>query len=203
MIHSDQINELATALSKAQAEMSIAALNCKNPFFKSRYSDLRSIVEASRPALTKYGLAVSQLVTHDESGSSYLHTMLCHSSGQWLESKIKITPAKNDIQSISSYMTYVKRMCYSSIVGVVTGDEDDDGNAAVPEQQPKRVEDSEYITPEQLELLERELDGYPNIAQEILDKMKLSELKFMSKKNLLPVIQRIQQIKNTIESNRR
>ena len=126
---SEQIDQLATALAKAQAEFTIAGLNQKNPFFKSNYADFESIVAASRPALTKYGLSVVQNVFHFDD-SHYLVTLLLHASGQWIKSKAKHNPAKTDVQSLSSYNTYLKRMCYTSLLGVVTGDIDDDGNAA-------------------------------------------------------------------------
>jgi hypothetical protein len=134
---SPEIDQLATALAKAQAEMSVAGKNQKNPFFKSNYADFQAIIQASRPALSKYGLSVVQPpFIYEESvdgvgaGSSYLITILMHSSGQWIKSKARHNPPKNDIQSLSSYNTYLKRMCYTSLVGVVTG-EDDDGEAAV------------------------------------------------------------------------
>lgn len=129
-IMSDQIDQLATALAKAQAEFSIAGLNQKNPFFKSNYADLESIIAASRPALCKYGLSVVQPPFTLEDGNSYLITILMHNSGQWIKSKAKHNPLKADVQSLSSYNTYLKRMCYTSLIGVVTGDNDDDGNAA-------------------------------------------------------------------------
>lgn len=138
---SPEIDQLATALAKAQGEMNIAGKNQKNPFFKSSYADFQAIIQASRPALCKYGLSVVQPpFIYEESepnstvqlGSSYLVTILMHSSGQWIKSKARHNPPKNDIQSLSSYNTYLKRMCYSSLIGVVTGDDDDDdGEAAV------------------------------------------------------------------------
>lgn len=129
-IMSDHIDQLATALAKAQAEMSLAIKNQKNPFFKSSYADFEAIIHASRPALTKYGLSVVQPPCIYEDGHSYLVTILMHSSGQWIKSKARYNPLKTDIQSLSSYNTYLKRMCYTSLVGVATGD-DDDGEAAV------------------------------------------------------------------------
>lgn len=132
---SSEIDQLATALAKAQGEMAVAGKNQKNPFFKSSYADFQAIIQASRPALSKYGLSVVQPPfiyeeSNDTLGSSYLVTILMHSSGQWIKSKARHNPPKNDIQSLASYNTYLKRMCYTSLVGVVTG-EDDDGEAAV------------------------------------------------------------------------
>lgn len=127
---SDQIDQLATALAKAQGEYLVANKDKNNPFFKSKYADFESVVVASRPALSKYGLSVAQSIFRLEDGNHYLITMLMHSSGQWIKSQAQHNPQKNDIQSLSSYNTYLKRMCYASMLGVVTGEVDDDGNSA-------------------------------------------------------------------------
>ena len=60
MSHSEIINELAAALSKAQGEMQAAIKDKVNPFFKSSYADLGSVWDAARPVLSKYGLCVMQ-----------------------------------------------------------------------------------------------------------------------------------------------
>lgn len=127
-IMSDQIAELATALAKAQAEFTTAKKDKDNPFFKSKYADFESVVAATRPALTKHGLSVVQNVYHSDN-HTYLITLLLHASGQWIKSKAQHNPAKTDVQSLASYNTYLKRMCYASMVGAVTGENDDDGNA--------------------------------------------------------------------------
>jgi len=197
---SAEINEIAAALSKAQSTMDVAGLNKKNPFFKSKYADFMSVVEASRPALTVNGLAVTQQVVQEEEGSPFLETTLLHSSGQWIMSRVKITPAKTDVQSLSSYITYMKRMCYSSLIGVVTGDEDDDGEYAVA---PTRINQNkmsgpreDVITPEQLEELEFELQGETRICAMVLDGLKIGTLAEMPKSKFLASIQRIREIKD-------
>ena len=57
-----EIKELATALAKAQAEFAVAGENKNTPYFKSAYADLMSVVQASRPSLTKNGLSVMQII---------------------------------------------------------------------------------------------------------------------------------------------
>ena len=52
MQFSDHLNELATALSKAQAQIKGAIKDSNNPFFKTRYADLSSVWEACRGPLT-------------------------------------------------------------------------------------------------------------------------------------------------------
>jgi hypothetical protein len=126
--------ELFTALAKAQAEIEVAELSRENPFFKSRYAGFTEIVKASRPHLTKYGLSVIQpIVTVGD--QILLRTMLCHSSGEYIVSEMPINPPKTDVQSLGSYITYVRRYSYISLVGVCTG-EDDDGEKAVAQSRP-------------------------------------------------------------------
>jgi len=176
LFESNEIKELSEALSKAQAEMPIAEKNSSNPFFKSKYADFQTIVESSRPCLTKYGLSVSQQIVQNEHEGPYLVTKLRHASGQWIMSQVKITPAKNDIQSISSYVTYLKRMCYSSLVGVVTGEVDDDGEASVASfraPEPKAVAIvTDYIDEDQMEHLKSELIGFPDTEKIVFDGME-------------------------------
>src|SRR6266568_1673775 len=105
---SQELNELFSAMAKAQAEIKVALKDSSNPFFKSSYANLQSIIEASRPALCKNGLSVMQQMISGESGD-YLVTLLAHSSGQWISSQMRINPAKQDVQSLGSYITYLRR----------------------------------------------------------------------------------------------
>lgn len=127
---SESIDQLATALAKAQLEMEPAKPSSSNPFFKSKYAPLPSIVKASRPSLGKYGLAVIQRIMRQGSAGMTLLTRLCHASGQWIESSMTVNPPKQDIQTLGSYLTYLRRYNYASMVGVVT-DDDDDGEMAM------------------------------------------------------------------------
>jgi len=128
-MQSENINELAGALAKAQGSIKVAAKAKDNPFFKSKYADLPAVWEACRDALTSNGIAVVQSPQHDLEGNVYLETTLAHSSGQWMKSSYPIRPAKPDPQGFASAITYARRYALSAMVGVVA-DEDDDGNAA-------------------------------------------------------------------------
>lgn len=48
MERSEQINELAAALAKAQAQIRAATKDSTNPHFKSKYADLASVWDAIR-----------------------------------------------------------------------------------------------------------------------------------------------------------
>lgn len=166
---SEDLKELYTALAKAQEEMENAKLDSKNPFFKSAYADLPSVIKASRPFLSKNGLAVMQRVMTNGNNTIYLSTRLCHSSGQWIESSMPIDPPKKTIQDIGSYLTYVRRYTYSALIGVVGADDDDDGEAAMVR--------SNKISKGQLELLSSYTKKLPREkAHALLDYYNISKL---------------------------
>ena len=57
-----------------------------------------------------------------------LVTMLIHSSGQFLRGYVAL-PTNLSPQELGSYLTYMRRYSYQSIIGVFA-EEDDDGGAA-------------------------------------------------------------------------
>jgi hypothetical protein len=128
MTHSETLAALAAALSAAQAEFEAVSKDSTNPFFKSKYADLPSVVAAASPILATHGLAVSQLPGHDEGGDT-LTTMLLHSSGEFLSGTMRLRPVKSDPQAQGAAMTYGRRYSYMAILGLVA-DDDDDGTAA-------------------------------------------------------------------------
>ena len=121
---SDSIEKLADALSKAQSEMKGAQKKSTNPFFKSNYADLHTCIEASFPYLTKHGLSVIQGNYTDTKGSFYVTTMLLHSSGQWIKSKLKMPITKADAQGVGATITYARRFALSAMVGISQYDDD-------------------------------------------------------------------------------
>jgi hypothetical protein len=129
MNKSESINELATALSKAQGQMGGAKKDSDNPFFKSKYADLASVVEAIRGPLAEQGLSYVQLPVVTEREEVQIETALLHSSGQWISSVVTVPVAKLDAHGYGSALTYARRYGLQSMVGVPAMD--DDGNAAV------------------------------------------------------------------------
>lgn len=127
MEHSESINELGAALSKAQGIIEGAKKDSNNPFFKSKYADLSSVWESCRLALSSNGLSIIQSPEEATNGIS-IETMILHSSGQWIKSRYTMPVSKLDAQAVGSAITYARRYALASIVGVAP--EDDDGNAA-------------------------------------------------------------------------
>lgn len=130
---SEQINELAKALSAAQGAMEGAKKDTVNPFFKSRYADLGSVWEAIRGPLSKNGLSVVQTVDDTK-----LITTLMHSSGQWIDSSYPISAKDATPQAIGSAMTYARRYALAAIVGVYQTDDDAEAATERPQQQVSR-----------------------------------------------------------------
>lgn len=152
---SEQINELATALSKAQAAMSGAKKDSTNPHFKSAYADLASVWEACRDAITKQGLSVVQsprLVSAGEGAWIIeLETRLLHTSGQWLSDAIAVPLGQPTPQGVGSAVTYCRRYALAAFLGVAPEDDDAEGAMgrtmpSASQSHPRKVEDSPVIS---------------------------------------------------------
>ena len=133
---SEKVTSLAKAMIQVQKKLRPAVKDNYNGFTQSRYATLNSVMEACGETLIDAGIWVTQYpVPVDGDGKLGLVTKLVHAeSGEWQESLIVMPLAKNDPQAYGSALTYARRYGLSSIVGLVT--EDDDANAAckVPNQ---------------------------------------------------------------------
>jgi len=139
MERSESINELATALSKAQGEMHASGKTGTNPFFKHAYATFDDVLAAVKKPLANNGLSFVQLIDQQD-GTSVLTTILIHSSGQYMSSSTPLnaiaSKGTNALQDFGKAITYMKRYALAAMLGVA-GDEDDDGNSAgKPVEQP-------------------------------------------------------------------
>lgn len=126
---SDNLNELFSALSKAQSKIEGAIKDKKNPFFKSTYADLNSVWEACRGPLTENNLSILQTIEGTKE-SMVLVTWIGHSSGQFIRSFLPLMIQKQDPQSVGSAITYARRYALGALVGICS-EEDDDGEKAM------------------------------------------------------------------------
>lgn len=131
MQQSEQINELAQALSLAQSEIEGAVKDAKNPFFKSNYADLTSVIDAIKMPLAKYGLSVSQMTDFDEH-IEFVETQIMHKSGQWLRGRLIIKSKDATPQAQGSGLSYSRRYALMAALNVPAVD--DDGEAAQQRQ---------------------------------------------------------------------
>jgi hypothetical protein len=132
---SESIAKLAAAVTKAVAELKNPPKDAINPYYNSKYADLATVRDAVLPVLARHDLAVLQLPCELD-GAAALTSLLTHTSGEWVETTIKLRPVRNDPQGVGSALTYARRYALQSIAGVAAED-DDDGNAAV-----KRAKDA-------------------------------------------------------------
>ncbi len=127
-MQSENIDKLAAALCKAQAEMPGSVKDGVNPHWKSKFSTLASAWNACRKSLTDNGLSISQFGWAMD-GCPVMMTELIHVSGQWIRGYLPLV-AKNqtDPQEICKAATYMRRKGIESMVGICP--EDDDGEEA-------------------------------------------------------------------------
>lgn len=140
---SDEINELATALSRAQKEFEaaerghVARVQSKKgegSSYQFNYADLAAYLDVCRQPLANNGLSFVQFPRVEGEFVS-VQTLLLHSSGQSILSdplKLQLAPDANgwiSPQAVGSGITYARRYSLSSIIGMAS-EADDDGNAA-------------------------------------------------------------------------
>ncbi len=129
---SPEITELAKAMIKVQQSLTPALKDQLNPFTKSRYATLNSVIDACRETLISNGIWVAQYPVSTEQGHIGLVTKLIHvESGQWQSSLMVMPLPKNDPQGYGSALTYARRYGLATLIGLTT-ESDDDAEGAMP-----------------------------------------------------------------------
>lgn len=188
---SDQVNDIAAALSRAQGEYLPLFFNKTNPYERWEFNDLEAIIAAARPALTKYEISFIQQPCVEESGATILYTRLIHSSGQWLECTARVIPPQNNQHEFDSILAAQKRAAAYSILGLAAKNDrtDDDSEIAmrtVRNQSDKgtdlnlnyNTEDASYdrISKDQLQELEYVLSEFPDMVTTLLKRERIETL---------------------------
>lgn len=141
MRFSENISNIAAALSKVQAEIKNPIKNQENKGVqgKPKYANLEdTLAEYVRPILTKYGMSVFQPLKSDENGRVGVCTVLLHESGEFIEGDyvfcdvvIPISKEGKKIltegQATGVCITYLRRYSLNSALGI-NGDKDTDGS---------------------------------------------------------------------------
>lgn len=156
--HSDSLVAITSALILFHKQCPKIPKSAKNPFLKSRYADLSTILDIVQPVLNECDLAIQQHPT----GEYGLATLLSHTSGEWIRSEYKMQPLESVVekgsngvpavkaitpQSIGSVITYQRRYAIGAILNLNIDDDTDanppgamdsgNGNGAVAEAAPK------------------------------------------------------------------
>jgi len=148
------MQKLAKKLVLFRSDMAVVVKDTSNPFFKSKYADLPSILAEIKPVMTTHGLALFHVAKFDESGRSYLESTLVDSESG--ESAISVFPIfGTKPQEIGSSMTYARRYNLQALLDLST--DDDDGNLANAAKPTKKADAK--TESENQKLFEMILDG--------------------------------------------
>jgi hypothetical protein len=157
---SKETDKIFAALSNAQKVMKGAAKDSTNPFYKSKYADLGSCIEAGKEALCQNGLCIAQ--TMEPLGDKIcIATILGHTSGQWVKSLLPMPIEKGDPQTLGKAIAYCRRYAYAAIISLYQ--EDDDAESSMNrDKKPVQSYAPRKISEEQcaeLDELLREVDN--------------------------------------------
>jgi hypothetical protein len=147
MITSEQINELAAALAKAQGEFPLIPKDCvakvttkAGGSYSFKYADLDTILATVRPVLSRHDLALMvdiETVRNEANERAMRATIsLVHSSGQWCQTtglEIAIDAdayARQPAQASGSAATYATRYAIEAALAIRASDDDDGAGAS-------------------------------------------------------------------------
>jgi hypothetical protein len=119
-------SNIYSALAIFREKVSAVKKDADNPFFKSKYADLPSILEVIKEPLQLSGLAITHHCKNTDGSFSVITTLAHHSTGETIESEFPVFG--NKPQEIGSSMSYARRYNLLALLDIPT--EDDDGNKA-------------------------------------------------------------------------
>jgi|TARA_R110002020_G_scaffold183274_2_gene379406 hypothetical protein len=119
-------------LYKLQSEIGTISKDVRNPFYKSKYFDINSLIGQLQPLLEKHKLVLIQPITDNQ-----VRSVIVDLDGGSVESSMQL-PNIQDPQKIGSAITYYRRYTLTSLLGLQA--EDDDANSTVGyKYQPKKT----------------------------------------------------------------
>lgn len=169
--------------SLAEFQQEVPTIHKATQGFGYTYADLPKIFEVINPLLKKHGLGFTQLINGTE-----LITIVFHvETGETIESKTSIPQGvqlkgMNDFQVLGSAISYLRRYCISSILGIVSDKDTDAGGEQIKVEAKnetkkvaiddkrlakalKAITDGEYTTDELLKTFDLTPEQLKNIAQ--------------------------------------
>jgi hypothetical protein len=120
-----------------QNELGAITKDAKNPFYKSKYFDINSLIGQLKPLLEKHKLVLIQPITDNQ-----VRSVLIDLEGGSVESAIML-PDNLDAQKLGSAITYFRRYTLQSLLALQAVD--DDGNLASiknENKKPKLIENT-------------------------------------------------------------
>tara|TARA_R110001592_G_scaffold44370_1_gene142842 strand:- start:2132 stop:2680 length:549 start_codon:yes stop_codon:yes gene_type:complete len=175
-------------LFEAKKEIGKISKDSKNPFFKSKYFDINSLLEHVEPILQKHDLLLLQPILDGK----VITELIDVETGEKVTSEISL-PTLNDPQKLGSAVSYYRRYTAQSLLGLQATD--DDANLAsgkkTPKATPKATTEAEkkWITPEMYEKAKK-------FAAEDLKKLLLHSVKYKLRPEQKTELERIFNEKN-------
>ena len=169
--------------SLAEFQQEVPTIHKATQGYGYTYADLPKIFEVINPLLKKHGLGFTQLINGTE-----LITIVFHvETGETIESKTAIPQGvqlkgMNDFQVLGSAISYLRRYCISSILGIVSDKDTDAGGEQIKVEVKnetkkvaiddkrlakalKAITEGEYTTDELLKTFDLTPEQLKNIAQ--------------------------------------
>ena len=122
-------NNIYKKIFDLQSEIGVISKDAKNPFFKSKYFDINSLIKQLHPLLIKNKLVLLQPIVN---GS--VKTIIAGLDGSSVESSLEL-PTNLDAQKIGSAITYYRRYTLASLLGLQAVDDDGNNTASVASKQ--------------------------------------------------------------------
>lgn len=210
MKRSEQFSNISNALMKFQKEVKPIPKSADNPFFHSKYADLSTIMELIKIPLDNSGLLVIQSLSTEANIVTVLTTVI-HTTGEWVETEVKLPSKELTPQGFGSAITYGRRYGLSALLFLAT-EEDDDGNASskndavnsskTPDTTKKTdttykpVNTTEKASVKQVEYIDKMLGFWKDgsMKEKILSMQKVSETKDILKCNASSVIKHLEML---------
>ena len=123
-------------LLEVKKQIGTLSKNSKNPFFKSKYLDLTSLLEAVEPVLIENGIILLQPLSE---GRVVTLLIDAEDGSKIVESEIAIPENITDPQKLGSAITYFRRYTLKSLLAIA--EDDDDGNLAAKKTKPTLSDD--------------------------------------------------------------
>ena len=144
---SNTVTNISQALLSVRREtMRVKPKEAVNPHFKNRFMPLAEVLRVSAEPLEHAGVLMMQAQGRDKERPDYVavETVLVHAeSGEYYSATMSMRPKNEEPQSALSCMTYMKRSCLASLLGLSLWGEDDDGESATDHTAPVRPKNYE------------------------------------------------------------
>ena len=125
-------------LNEFHKEVGSIRKDAANPFHKSKYATIESVLKTIAEPMQKVGLGFTQLPQADGLKTIIFDVNAKDDANSMIESFVPYILAKDDMQGLGSAITYCRRYALVSMLGLEQ--EDDDANATIrkPRQAPKK-----------------------------------------------------------------